>query len=133
MQRRASAATVMIALLATPSFGIAKSDDDAEAMRRDLNDYAIASCLTLQSSAYLRDQGDGWGSVIVQRSEVPLSSMRHVVEAVKTAASKTPLPVARDEAHPYQGKVLQIMYCMDLIRSPAMRAALSKPKRLVGK
>src|SRR3989442_2321369 len=36
-------------------------------VQRDVESYAIASCLTQQAEPYLKDQGDAWASVIVQR------------------------------------------------------------------
>jgi hypothetical protein len=37
------------------------------AVVRDVEGYAIASCLVNQFEPYLKDQGDAWASVIVQR------------------------------------------------------------------
>jgi hypothetical protein len=34
---------------------------------RDVEGYVIASCLAQQSEPYLKDQGDGWASVVIQR------------------------------------------------------------------
>ena len=47
---------------------------------RDVEGYAIASCLTNQTQPYLMDQGDAWASVIVQRMKGNLEVLAGIAE-----------------------------------------------------
>src|SRR2546427_6325373 len=51
-------------------------------VQRDVESYAIASCLTQQAEPYLKDQGDAWASVIVQRmhGDIEVRSEEHTSE-----------------------------------------------------
>lgn len=51
------------------------------AVQRDVEGYAIATCLTKQSDPTLKDQGDAWASVIVQRAHGDLEPLHAVQEA----------------------------------------------------
>ncbi|MBR0848041.1 hypothetical protein JQ543_09845 [Bradyrhizobium diazoefficiens] len=94
------------------------------ALQRDVEDYAVASCLANQDQAYLRDQGDGWASVIVQRAKGGLEPLKAVAAAVKTELAKGNMPVIRSESEPGKGKALPVLYCSEIVDAPAVRAAV---------
>jgi hypothetical protein len=93
---------------------------------RDVEGYAIASCLTYQAQAYLKDQGDAWASVIVQRMKGSLDALVAVAEQVKRENARGDRAVIRDESGQEKDKILPVLYCGEMIDTPAVRAAIQK-------
>jgi len=93
---------------------------------RDVESYAIASCLVNQSEPYLKDQGDAWASVIVQRMQGDLEVFAGLAEQVKLETAKGEMPVIPNEAEPGADKALPVLYCGEIIDKPAVRAAIQK-------
>lgn len=93
---------------------------------RDVEGYAVASCLTRQTPPYLRDQGDAWASVIVQRTDVGLDRLGELARAVERQVGAGDMAVIRDEAHPGKGKALPILYCSEIIDRPGVRTAMDR-------
>ncbi len=93
---------------------------------RDVEGYAISSCLTRQSFPYLRDQGDAWAAVIVQRMKGSLDAMTEVADAVAQETAKGEMAVIRSESGLAQDKSLPVLYCGEIIVNPAVRAAIGK-------
>jgi hypothetical protein len=94
--------------------------------QRDAEGYAIASCLIAMKEPYLKEQGDGWGSVIVQRSKLGLEALNAVAAVVKTEVSKGNMAVTRVETEPEKDLALPVMYCNEIIHTPAVRAAIKE-------
>lgn len=90
----------------------------------DIEGYAVASCLTLQADPYLRDQGDGWAAVIVQRAQGDLDGLATIAEAVRHASSENPMAIIRAEGDAGKDKSLPILYCNELIDTPTVRQAI---------
>jgi hypothetical protein len=78
-------------------------------VQRDVEGYAISSCLTSQKDAYLKDQGDGWASVIVQRSHGDIEHFKKVADAVNSEVAEGHVAVIRPESEPVQGKELPLL------------------------
>ena len=57
---------------------------------RDVESYAMASCLTAQADPLLKDQGDGWAWVIMQR-------MKGELEVFTTLGAKVSAVVAKGD------------------------------------
>lgn len=93
---------------------------------RDVEGYATASCLVNQSQPYLKDQGDAWASVIVQRMNGDLEVFAGVAEQVKLETAKGDMAVVRNEAEPGSDKALPVLYCSEIIDKPTVRAAIQK-------
>ncbi|WP_349263243.1 hypothetical protein [Steroidobacter sp.] len=93
---------------------------------RDVEGYAIASCLVNQSEPYLKDQGDAWASVIVQRMKGDLEVFANIAERVKLETAKGDMAVVRTEAEPGTDKALPVLYCSEIIDKPPVRAAIEK-------
>ena len=93
---------------------------------RDVEGYAIASCLTNQAQPYLKDQGDAWASVIVQRMKGSLDVLAGIAEQVKRENAKGDMAVIRDEAGLGKDKTLPVLYCGEIIDRPSVRAAIQK-------
>ena len=82
---------------------------------KDIESYAIASCLTLQKSTYLQDQGDAWASVIVQRMKGSIDILPKITEIVKEEISKGEMAVVRSEVINAKDKELPVLYCNEII------------------
>ena len=93
---------------------------------RDIEGYAIASCFVFQSHPYLKDQGDAWASVIIQRMKGSPSVLAGVVEQVRVESANGDMAVIRDDVVPGKDKVLPLLYCSEMIDKPAVRAAIHK-------
>jgi hypothetical protein len=116
-------------LLATASYA-ATSATDARArgtVQRDVEGYAIASCLVAQDQSYLKDQGDGWASAIVQRGKGSLDAFTGVASAVKAELAKGNMAVIRSEKT--KDKPLPVMHCGEIIDAPSVHAAINKAVR----
>jgi hypothetical protein len=93
---------------------------------RDVEGYATASCLVNQAQPYLKDQGDAWASVVVQRMKGDLGVLAGIAEQVRLEIAKGEMAVVRDEATPGGDKALPVLYCSELVDRPAVRAAIQK-------
>ena len=93
---------------------------------RDVEGYAIASCLVDQSQPYLKDQGDAWASVIIERMKGDLEVFAGLAEQVKLETAKGEMAVIRNEAEPGADKALPVLYCSEIIDKPAVRAAIQQ-------
>jgi hypothetical protein len=96
------------------------------AVQRDVEGYAIASCLSAQDQPYLKDQGDGWASVIVQRAKGGLDIMTAVAAAVKAELAKGNMAVIRSETGPTKEKPLPVLYCGEIIDVPSVKVAINR-------
>lgn len=94
------------------------------AVVRDVEGYAIASCLVSQAQPYLKDQGDAWASVIIQRMKGDLEVLTALAEQVKQESVQGEMAVIRDESAPGKDKELPVLYCGEIIDKPAVRAAI---------
>jgi hypothetical protein len=95
-------------------------------VQRDVEGYAASSCLTSQKDAYLKDQGDGWASVIVQRSHGDIEHFKKVADAVNTEVAQGHVAVMRVESDPAHGKELPVLTCVEIIDAPRVREAIDK-------
>jgi hypothetical protein len=94
-----------------------------DALHRDVESYAIASCLVAQDQPYLRDQGDAWGSAIIQRAKGELAALTTVAEAVKVELAKGNMAVIHSELE-LKSKTLPVMYCSEILDAPSVRTVI---------
>jgi hypothetical protein len=97
----------------------------AEALR-DVEGYAIASCLTYQTHPYLQDQGDAWASVLVQRMKGSIDYLPKIAEKVKAEVDRGRMVVIRDESNAGMDKELPILYCREIVDAPAVSAVIQE-------
>lgn len=97
-----------------------------EAVKRDVEAYAIASCLTYQQQPFLKDQGDGWASAIIQRFKGELDDLIAVAAVVKMEVSKGDMVIIPDETSPEREMALPIAYCVDILNALSVHAAVRK-------
>jgi hypothetical protein len=91
---------------------------------RDVEGYAIASCLASQSHPYLKDQGDAWASVIIQRMHGDPSVLLDIVEQVAVEVEKGNMAVMRSDVEPGQDKILPVLFCNEIIYQPKIRSKI---------
>ena len=96
------------------------------AVQRDVEGYAIASCLANLDQPYLKDQGDAWAAAIIQRAKGGLGAFNLVATAVKAEVAKGGMAVMHAETGAEKDKTLPIMYCNEIIYRPSVDAAISK-------
>jgi hypothetical protein len=104
----------------------ATAADARTAVQRDVEGYAVASCLAAQNQPYLKDQGDGWASAIIQRGKGSLDAFARVAAAVKKELSKGNMAIIRSESEPTRDKPLPVMYCSEIVDVPSVHAAIAK-------
>lgn len=121
---------LMLLACLTASAALAAGRSEAQ---RDVEGYAIATCLMAQDRPYLKDQGYGWGETIVQGRGRDPEMLAPVKAAVTAVLAKGDMPVARDEGSPQQGKALPLLYCGEIIDKPGVRAAIIQVLAKLGK
>tara|TARA_R110002167_G_scaffold329681_2_gene536358 strand:+ start:166 stop:540 length:375 start_codon:yes stop_codon:yes gene_type:complete len=94
--------------------------------KKDIEGYAIASCFTYQESPYLKDQGDAWASVIVQRMKGSIDILPEIAEIIKDEVNKGEMVVVQSESINAQDKTLPVLYCNEIIYKPHVQSALKK-------
>jgi len=97
-----------------------------DTVRRDVEGYAIASCLSTQPSNYLRDQADGWAAHIVQRKAFQIKPFAALAQVVKAAVSNGHMTTIVTEQTPKTVKQLPIQYCAEIIDAPNVRAEIER-------
>jgi hypothetical protein len=120
----------ILVLLSLVAAGCAPNETSSGSPRsevqRDVEGYAIASCLTNQAEPYLKDQGDAWASVIVQRMKGDLDPLANLAEEVRRENQTGNMAVIRDDSQPASGKALPLLHCGEIIDRPAVRDAIQK-------
>jgi endonuclease/exonuclease/phosphatase family metal-dependent hydrolase len=119
-----------VLLLGLAVAGCAAKVDMAGAPRpkvlRDVEGYAIASCLAHQAQPYLKDQGDAWASVVIQRGKAPVEALAAINDAVKREIARGNMAVIRAETGQQKDKALPLLYCGEIIDTPPVRTAIQK-------
>jgi len=95
-------------------------------VQRDVEGYATASCFARQKEPLLKNQGEAWVDVIVQRSQGDIEDFKAVADAVEAQLAKEPMPMARQESDPMRSKALPVLQCAEIIDEPAVRSAINK-------
>lgn len=122
---RAYASAIFIAAVACFSTN-AQADSTRSALQRDVQAYAIASCLSYQPQPYLHQQGEAWASVIIQRSKGNLDAFASIAKQVKLELGKAEMAWARNELGPDKDQALPVLYCYEISDKPSLRAVLQK-------
>lgn len=101
-----------------------------EQLRKDVEGYAIATCLSKQASPEIRDQGDAWASAIVQRGRGEVEDWQPLVAAVDAAIRRTPMLVIKGDASVVEAsKPISIAYCSELIDQRDVNRAIENAIR----
>jgi hypothetical protein len=93
---------------------------------RDVEGYAVATCLARQLDPALKAQGEGWASAIVQRGRGDVTLLRPVQHAVEAQVARGDMPVVRQDGPAASDLTLSIMFCGEIVDRPAVRAAITR-------
>ncbi len=93
-------------------------------VQRDVEGYAVASCLLQQKEPFLKDQGALWADGIVQRSHGDIQHFRSVADAVQSDLAHKPMAMARRESDPMHAAPVPVPYCEEIIDDVPVRAAI---------
>ncbi|MCG8986495.1 hypothetical protein MI467_06525 [Delftia acidovorans] len=74
----------------------------------------------------IKDPGDAWASVIVQRMHGNIEVLAGIADQVQQENANGDMAVMRDETRPGQGKPLPVLHCGEVIDRPDVRAAIQK-------
>ncbi|MBN7808144.1 hypothetical protein JZX86_22625 [Agrobacterium rosae] len=91
-------------------------------LQQDVEGYAVATCLTAQNSDYLKDQGDGWASIIVQRGYGDAEDWQPLIDAVNSALKDGSVAVITGDGT--SSKQMPVFYCAEIIDQPKVRSAV---------
>ncbi|MGU3664907.1 hypothetical protein ACLBX9_12040 [Methylobacterium sp. A49B] len=130
---RRSATRCIIGLVLLPLLSpcaVAREPWIPAALRRDVEGYAFAACLVAQNSAYLKEQGHGWGAVVLERIRGGLEPLTALAAAVRAEAARTPMAVMHKDGPVSEPPVpLPILFCAELLRAPAVHAVKLRAMR----
>lgn len=93
---------------------------------RDVQGYAVATCLARQNNAYLKEQGEGWANTIVERGHGDPAALRGVDQAVRVAVAKGGMVVMRVDGPKPGDRALPVLFCSEIVDQPGVRAAVDR-------
>jgi len=105
---------------------IAASASARTLVERDVEGYAIATCLTLQPQLALKAQGDGWASIIVNRGHGNIEHWSPLIAAVEADAKRRRMYANKAEKVAEGSHPMPIAYCAEIVDVPAVRAAIAR-------
>lgn len=123
---RLAIATVCMALATGCAAGTSAFSQPRSPLLRDVEGYASASCLVAQSNDYLKDQGDGWAWVILQRMNGELEAFDKLRVTVRAEVAKGDMAVIPTDSGVGHDKAMPVLYCAEIIDAPAVRAAIGQ-------
>lgn len=91
---------------------------------KDIESYAIASCLCNQADPYLKQQGDAWASAIIQRTNITLETLTSISAQIDNYAGGGQTALVRSEAPGEKDKSLPLMFCYEIVEKSEIRAAI---------
>jgi len=97
-------------------------------LQQDVEGYAVATCLGEQPSPYLKDQADGWGSIIIQRGYGSVEDWQPLTGAVRSVLKKWPVAVIRveDGKNGASARQMPVFFCSEIIDQPGVSKAISE-------
>lgn len=95
-------------------------------VQRDVEGYAIATCLVQQSDPALKAQGDGWGSIIVNRGRGRLEDWGPLIAVVKAEVRRRPMMAIKAETVAEGSHPMPVAFCSEIIDAPAVRTAITR-------
>jgi len=95
------------------------------ALDRDLEGYAMASCLSYVDEAALKDQGDAWASAISQRSHGDFQAFLPVAKAVKAELARTGVGVGHLDGPVGSAFSMPVLTCAEMQDRPTVQRAIA--------
>lgn len=117
--------TVFACIVGVAAIGFAMPVKSAprSQVERDVQGYAVAACLTQQKETYLREQGDGWGSVIINRGFGNVEDWQPLIAAVAAEIERTPPMVVHGDGN---DKEMPIAYCAEIVDQPDVNEVIGQ-------
>lgn len=94
-------------------------------LQRDVEGYAVATCLVLQNDAVLKEQGDGWASIIVQRGYGRIEDWQPLIDAVTLTLTVSQVPMTVIKGEGISSKQMPVFYCAEIIDQPEVRNTIN--------
>ena len=124
--------TMFMTLAAGCAGGACAASQPRSALLRDVEGYASASCLVAQSDEDLKDQGDGWAWVILQRMKGDLEVFDKLRARVRAEVAKSTMAVIPTDSGVGHDKAMPVLYCIEIIDTPSVRAAIREAVSRLG-
>lgn len=116
---------IAAAALAAPALTAPAISSARPAIARDLEGYAVASCLAAQRDATLRVQGEGWARMIMMgRAKGDPEEWLRLSKAVRGALNPADVPLLKPARAIDPSPELPLAYCGEIIDKPTVRAAI---------
>ena len=93
-------------------------------LQRDVESYAVITCLGLQDQAYLKEQSGGWASNLLQRSKGGIEDFTPIGTAVQAEIAKGGMAMVIVESPPMTELLLPVQFCTEIVDKPGVRAAI---------
>lgn len=117
-------ALVAIALAAPVSAAASRS-----ALDRDLESYAVASCMIATQIPSLVEQGQGWAGALVERSHGPIEEFHLIATVVEEEIRVSGFAVGHRDAPVASGSVmLHMLTCGEIIDAPRVARAIGRAR-----
>lgn len=121
---------VALGAIAAPAWVAPARAAPRAALERDLEGYAVASCLAAQKDETLRTQGEGWARMIVMgRAKGDFEKWRPLGDAVRSALNPADVPLLKPERAIDPAPELPLAYCGEIIDKPRVRVAIDMARR----
>jgi hypothetical protein len=92
---------------------------------RDVEGYAMASCLAAAGDPRLKDESDAWASVIVQRSRGGIAPFTALAAAVRAELARRGIDrMSIETPAGASDRPVPLLTCHDIIDAPAVAKAL---------
>jgi len=99
------------------------------ALDRDLDDYAISTCLLETDNTALKEQGGRWAGAIVQRSHGPIEAFSLIADAVRAEIKEKGFAQGHDDGPIASGAIaMPMLTCGEMTDQPKVAHAMSKAK-----
>jgi hypothetical protein len=124
----------IIAILIVPAAEASAQAKTRSALDRDLDGYAVSTCLMETDNAALKDQGARWAGAIVQRSHGPIEAFSRVADAVRVEIKENGFAQGHDDGPVATGAIsMPMLTCGEVTDQPKVAHAMSKAKAALRK
>jgi hypothetical protein len=119
----------IIAILIVPAAEASAQAKTRSALDRDLDGYAISTCLLETDNTALKEQGGRWAGAIVQRSHGPIEAFSLVADAVRAEIKEKGFAQGHDDGPIASGAIaMPMLTCGEMTDQPKVAHAMSKAK-----
>ncbi len=99
------------------------------ALDRDLEDYVMASCLTMAGDAALKEQGHAWAGAILQRSHGDFQNFLPLADVVGKELERTGVGMAHRDGPVGSELPVPVLTCAEMRDRPAVQRAMAAARQ----